>query len=313
MTEYFEISSKGKRILLPSWKIEDSTIIARGHLIKVAEVYDDYWIELDRLPDPEHVIAELRQKQDRPDIFSFFQRVPDIQPKFNYHFEWVNYAVLPISTYEQWFQKQISSATRRNVRASEKRGVTVQISEFNDDYVRGIMSIYNESPIRQGRKYFHYGKDFETVKKENGTYAWRSSFFAAYYQNEMIGYQKIVWDKHTAAIMQILSKMSYRDNRPNNAFLSEAVRECCRRGVKYLLYEKFTYGKKSNDSLTQFKENNGFIRMDTPRYYVPLTLKGMIAIKFKLYKRVKERLPEQFMKPLRDMRSKWYERRSTNR
>ncbi|HQO64475.1 MAG TPA: GNAT family N-acetyltransferase [Syntrophorhabdus sp.] len=310
MVKHFEISSKGKRIRVPSWKLGDSTVIARGNLIKISEIFDEYWIELDKLPDPEHVIEELRKRNDRPDVFSFSQRIPDIEPKFNYHFEWENYAVLPVSTYENWFQKQISSATRRNIRASEKRGVTIQISEFDDNYIKGIMSIYNESPVRQGRKYSHYGKDFETVKKENGTYSERSTFFAAYHKNEMIGYQKIVWDRQTAAIMQILSKMANRDSRPNNAFLSEAVRQCCNRGVKYLLYEKFTYGKKTGDSLSQFKENNGFIRMDVPRYYVPLTIRGMIAIRLKLYKNIKERLPEQIMKPLRNMRSRWYERKN---
>lgn len=308
MAEYFEISLKGKRKSLPSWKIGDSTIISTGHLIKIAKIFNEYWIELDKLPDPEYVITELRKKDDKPDIFTFSQRVPNVEPKFKYHLEWRNYAVIPVSSYENWFQKQISSATRRNIRASEKRGITVKMSEFNDDYIRGIMSIYNESPIRQGRKYYHYGKDFETVKKENGTYSERSTFFAAYYKDEMIGYQKIVWDRQAAAIMQILSKLAYRDSRPNNAFLSEAVRECCNRGVKYLLYEKFTYGKKANDSLTQFKQNNGFIRMEVPSYYVPLTLSGKIAIKMKLYKKFKERLPEEILKPLRDMRSKWYAR-----
>lgn len=311
MEKRFEIYSKGKKKYVPSWEISNTTIIAQGHLIKIAEIFDEYWGELDKLPNPEFVITELRLKKDKPDIFTFSQRVPNAKPKFNYHLEWRNYAVLPISTYENWFQKQIPSSTRRNIRASEKRGITAQVSEYNEDYIRGIMSIYNESRVRQRRKFFHYGKSFEAVKKENGTYSERSTFFAAYYQNEIIGYQKIVWDKETAAIMQILSKMAHRDNRPNNALLAEAVRQCCQRGIKYLLYERFDYGTKTNDSLTQFKQNNGFVRMDIPRYYIPLTIKGDIAIRMKLYKGIKDRVPDQILKPLRDLRSKWYELRET--
>jgi len=60
----------------------------------------------------------------------------------------------------------------------------------------------------------------------------------------MVGYLKVVWDKHTAAIMQILSKISFRDFRPNNALLAEVVKRCCLRDINYLLYEKFDYGNK---------------------------------------------------------------------
>jgi len=29
-----------------------------------------------------------------------------------------------------------------------------------------MTAIFNESPTRQGRKFWHYGKDFATVKKQ---------------------------------------------------------------------------------------------------------------------------------------------------
>jgi hypothetical protein len=271
MPDVFEISIKGKKKSVPAWQVDNVTVMVRGRFIKTASIFDEYWLETDKLPKPERIIADLREKENRPDIYTFAQRVPDLEPMYSFYLEWDNVAVLPISTYDHWFQKQISSAAKRNVRASEKRGVTVRVAEYNDDYIRGIMSIYNESQIRHGKKYWHYGKDFESVKKENATYAERSTFLAAYYQGEMIGYLKIVWDKYTGAIMQILSKMEFFENRPNNALLAEAVRQCCIRGVNYLLYEKFIYGNKNEDTLTKYKQNNGFVRMDVPRYYVPLT------------------------------------------
>jgi len=184
----------------------------------------------------------------------------------------------------------------------------VKVSPFDDRYIEGIMSIYNETPIRQGRKFWHHGKDFAAVKAENGTYSDRSTYLAAYYQDEMIGYLKIVWDKDTAAIMQILSKMEFYGKRSNNALLAEAVRQCTLRGVKYLLYEKFSYNKKGTDGLARFKENHGFERMDIPRYYVPLTVKGSLALRLGLHRGIKGRIPECVMAPYRNLRTRWYEK-----
>jgi hypothetical protein len=309
MRDTFDISVKGRRKTVPTWHIDGVTIIQRGHLLKTAEIFDEYWLERETLPSPVSVIETLRQEKPKPDLFTFAQRIPDIEARFGYPMELGNLAAIPISSYDHWIQKQISAATRRNIRASEKRGVVVHVAEYNEDYVRGIMSIYNESPIRHGKKYWHYGKDFETVKRENGTYAERSTYLAAYYKDEMIGYLKIVWDKHTGAIMQILSKLAFLDSRPNNALLSEAVRQCCLKGVKYLLYEKFVYGNKVEDSLTKFKQNNGFVKIDVPRYYVPLTNKGLIALRFGFHKNLKQRVPEWILAPARDLRTRWYERK----
>src|SRR5205814_4705341 len=108
-----------------------------------------------------------------------------------------NVAAIPISTHEQWFHKQITAASRRNIRTSEKKGVVVRACPFDAEFVRGIMAISDESPIRAGRRYWHYGKDFATVERQQGTYRDRSTFLGAFAGNEMIGYMKIVWDRRT--------------------------------------------------------------------------------------------------------------------
>jgi hypothetical protein len=141
---------------------------------------------------------------------------------------------------------------------------------------------------------------------EQGTYRNRSTFLGAYLNDELIGYLKIVWDSRTAAIMQIVSKMRFFDRRPNNALLSEAVRLCAERGVGHLLYERFVYGKKIDSSLTRFKRENGFVKMDLPRYYVPLTSKGRLMLRLGLHASLKDRLPQWLTRPLIDMRDKWY-------
>jgi hypothetical protein len=305
-----EISVKGKRTHVPALQLDDVTVIMSGRVLKVARIFDEYWVRADTLPDPEAVIAQLKAWEGRPDLFTFAQRAPHSTPRFNFHTEWDNVAAIPISTHEHWLQKQISSASRRNVKAAEKKGITVRVCPYDEAYVRGVMSIFNESPVRHGRKYWHYGKDFATVQAENGTYSDRSVYLGAYVGDEMVGYTKIVFDRETAAIMQILSKMQYFDRRPNNAMLSEAVKVCAERGVGHLLYESFVYGNKTDSSLTRFKRDNGFVRMDLPRYFVPVSSKGQAALSLGAHRDLKDRLPQWLTSRLLRARDQWYERRN---
>jgi hypothetical protein len=303
------ISVNGKIREVPALRAEGVVITINGGFIKIGRIFDAFWLEAARLPDPRRVVAQLQTIAGRPDVFTYTQRAPDTTPKFEFHLDWDNIAAIPVSSHGEWLQKQISPASRRNVRTSEKKGVTVRICPFDERFVRGIMAISDESPIRAGRQYWHYGKDFATVDAEQGTYRERSTFLGAFLGDEQIGYLKMVWDTHTAAIMQIVSKMEHRDKRTNNALLSEAVKLCAERGVGHLLYERFVYGNKVDSSLTRFKRENGFVRMDVPCYYVPLTRKGRLALRLGLHKNVKDRLPQSITDPLLELRDKWYARR----
>jgi len=75
------------------------------------------------------------------------------------------------------------------------------------------------------------------------------------------------------------------------------------------VYSRFDYGKKEHDGLRDFKERNGFRRVDTPRFYVPLTAMGRIALQLGLHHSLSERIPEGVAKRLRDLRAGWYERK----
>ena len=304
------ISVKGKMRSTRALKIDDHVIVISGTFLRVAKIFDAYWLEAATLPDPRHVVERLRKVEHRPDLFTFTQRVPDTHPALDYHLEWDNVAVVPVTTHEDWLHKQISPASRRNVRTSERKGVVVRECAFDEAYIRGIMSISDESPFRAGRRYWHYGKDFATVEAEQGTYQDRATYLGAFIGEEMVGYLKLVWDTRTAAIMQIVSKVKYRDTRPNNALLSEAVKRCAARGVGYLQYERFVYGNKLESSLTRFKRENGFVRMDLPMYYVALTTKGRLALRLGLQKNQKDRLPRWLTKPLLDLRDSWYTRQA---
>ena len=107
--------------------------------------------------------------------------------------------------------------------------------------------------------------------------------------------------------MNIVSMIKHRDKAPTNALIAHSVRACAERGIRYLVYQNFIYGTKN--SLTSFKEVNGFQRVDLPRYYVPLTPIGCAALRLGLHHRFVDRLPEPVAAKLRDLRSAWYNRK----
>jgi len=75
------------------------------------------------------------------------------------------------------------------------------------------------------------------------------------------------------------------------------------------VYSKFAYGNKQRDSLSDFKERNGFRRVDIPRYYVPLTRFGKLGFRMNMHHSLIERLPESLITRLRDYRASWYNAR----
>jgi hypothetical protein len=214
---------------------------------------------------------------------TFPQRIDEPTPKYRFPMEWDNAAVARTGNFQQWWQK-LPQESRKNARRAGKRGVTVEVAAFTDEFVKGIKAIYDESPIRQGMRFWHYGKDPEAVKAENGTYLERSEFIGAYFGDELIGFMKFVYVDKVARIMQILSKTSHFDKRPTNALIAKAVEVCGQKGMDYLVYSKLGFGNKANSQLAEFKRRNGFEEMRFPRYYVPLTWKGRFAIGLKVHR-----------------------------
>jgi hypothetical protein len=220
-------------------------------------------------------------------------------------------AVLTVSTFEHWWTKQIRSEARNRARQAEKKGVTVREVPFDDIFVRGIWEVYNESPIRQGKRNVHYGKDIETVRREAATFPDRSIFIGAFLGEQLIGFVKLVTDHPPthANTMNIVAMVKHRDKATTNALIAQSVRSCAQRGIRYLAYQNFTYGQKRPDNLTNFKEVNGFERINLPRYYVPLTRLGSAALRLGLHRKLTDRVPESVAEKLRELRSEWYKRR----
>src|SRR5207253_3934897 len=136
-----------------------------------------------------------------------------------------------------------------------------------------------------------FGKDFATVKRENGTYLDRSDFIAAYLKEELIGVVKVTYVSRIAMIMQIVAKNAHRNARPMNALLSKTVELCHTKQMSFLLYGKYVYGRHRKSLLTEFKRRNGFEEVRVPRYFVPITRRGALAVKLGLHVGLRERIP----------------------
>ena len=264
---------------------------------------EDEWYE--DLRDPEAVIAALREQREfAPDVLTFWQRLPDLEPKYRYHHESDDIAVLSSQSYDDWFGKHIKSRVRSLIRKSEKEGVVVRETSFDDDFVRGMTAIFNEAPVRQGRRFWHYGKDFATIKHQFSRYIDREHMIGAYYEDELIGFIMLGNAGTFGITGQIISSIKHRDKATNNALIAKAVQVCERLGLAHLVYLFW-----SDDSLSEFKRRCGFERTPVPRYFVPLTAKGKIAIATNLNRGWRSMLPTGMKRSLKQLRSSWYERR----
>ena len=303
-----EVRVAGKNIFVPAAEICGQTVIVKGGGIKVASVLDDQVTPGELVKDPKTFVPALKQSGLKADVLTFFQRPPDVVPKFDHHFEWDNYAVVDTAKFEEWWEK-LPQEARKNTRRSAKRGVTVRSVPFDDALARGIHKICNESPVRQGKPFWHYGKDFETVKREHGTFLDRSEFVGAYFEDELIGFIKMIYTDRLAVILHIIAFNSHYDKRPLNALITKSVEICSQKGAGYLVYGNYIYGNKKESSLVEFKRRNGFEQLDFPRYYIPLTLKGKIYVALRLYRGAVGLLPGPLLKVLLKIRDRFYARR----
>jgi hypothetical protein len=304
-----EIRVKGRSVRVPSACIDGRTVLSTGNWLKIAILQDEELIEYETVANPDSFVSQLKDSGLDADIFTFGQKMPDATPRYPYHLEWDNFAIIPITTYAEWFEKRTESSVRRAVRKAAKQGIVVKVAEFDDEFVRGIVGINNETPIRQGREFWHFQKSFEAVKDENSTYPGRNEFLGAHYQDELIGFMRIIYAGKVASVVQLLSMMKHYDKRPANAMIAKAVEVCEQKGISYLMYCNYVYNDPSS-SLTEFKRRNGFEQMVLPRYYIPLTLKGKIAIRLGLHRGLVHRIPKPIIRRLLQIRTSWYERRS---
>lgn len=143
--------------------INNTELTVVGKFLKTARLRHE-WCEY--LTDPLSMIASLRQGPRVADVFTFIHEVCDKEEHtYKFNKESSSAAVLSISTYNVWWDN-LGYKVRNKIRKAIKNGVEVRLVNLSDDLVEGVVGIYNESPVRQGKKFWHYGKDAEVIKQD---------------------------------------------------------------------------------------------------------------------------------------------------
>ena len=194
-------------------------VVIRGGLLRVAQLEGDSYEFTD---NPAELVRGLSDGGHSADLFTFVQMEMD------------NYAGQEIVSFDHWWNKKMGFKARNKAKQAEKKGVILRETPFGDELSEGIWKIYNETPIRQGRKFGHYGKDRSQVYREEATFLDRSVFVGAYFEEELIGFIKLVADETNtqAGLMNIVSMIAHRDKAPTNALVAQAARICAERGIR---------------------------------------------------------------------------------
>jgi hypothetical protein len=294
---------KGKPTQIPCVDIDGNRLTLERGLIRTIRLEDEWFYDI---RDPEELIKRLTaNKETIADIFTFWQRYPETTPEFKYFLEWDDIAVLPISSYENWISHQIKPRVRGLIKKSLKEGIVVKESVYDEAFVQGMTAIFNESPVRQGRRFWHYGKDYETVRKQFSRHLDRETMIGAYLGDELIGFIMLGDAGRYCVTGQIISSIKHRDKATNNLLIAKAVEICATRGKEALIYLFW-----SEDSLSEFKRRCGFQRTQMPRYFVPLTMRGRVALHLNLHRGVKNAVPPRLIKAYKALRRKWNEYRN---
>jgi hypothetical protein len=303
-----EMSIGGKWYTVPALKINGQMIAIKGKWFKTALVHEEDYQEKE-IQDPEECIRVLEEQKPtglRADVFTFIQKLPSTQPKFSYAMEWDSIAAVCTTSFKDWWD-QLPQEGRKNVKRASKRGVVVSVKPLDEQLIREIVDLNNDSPVRQGKPFVHYGKSVEQVRKDQAAFPDRSDYVCAHYESELIGFLKMAYREDIASIVQILPRESHHDKRPANALIAKAIEVCESKGLSFLTYGLFNYGNRSDSSLRQFKARNGFVEVLVPRFYVPLTWRGSVYVKMRLHRGLIGILPNSIMKLAVRARTKWYE------
>jgi hypothetical protein len=305
--ENVEIRLRGKWITVPAVNINGNIVIATGKWLRTATVRGEEMME-HALGDPEVYIDRLNGDAKlslKADIFTFTQKLPATLPKFRYPFEWESVAAIQLTSFNDWWEK-LPQETRKNVRRSQKRGLQVRITEFNDELIEGIREVNNESPLRQGMPNGYYGKSFDETKKLYGDFVGRSDFICAYYDQKLIGFLHLVYRREVASILNLTTMASHFDKRPANALIAKAVELCEAKNISYISYGLYNYGNKRDHPLRTFKIRNGFEEILVPRFFVAVTNWGRVCIAAKLHRGLVGILPHAVIMFAVGVRAKLY-------
>jgi len=111
-------------------KICATDIKVTGRFLRIARLDADKFQFLQ--DDPEPIVQGLRNSGARADLFTFIERLPHTQPRYKYPMEWDNFAAITLTTFDEWWNKQLGFKARNKAKQAEKKGVVLREVPFSD-------------------------------------------------------------------------------------------------------------------------------------------------------------------------------------
>ena len=209
--------------------------------------------------------------------------------------------------YKAWWEA-LPQETRKYTRQAAKKGIEIRSAVLDNDLAQASrQSTMRHRFVKVGNS----GITERILRRLSGRTVPTSTaakFLGAYYSGQLVGFMKFVYVGDAARIMQILCLNAHQDKRPMTALIAKAAEICHQKGLKYLIYGKFSYGRKTDDGISEFKQRLGFVQKDIPCYHVALCLRGHIALKLGLHKSWRDALPPKLIDYLIGIRTWWLQR-----
>lgn len=294
---------RGRDIRVPAIDLGTAKLVLQGRWLRSARLFDEELVEDKDFPGLEGIRQSIDSSRCGADYlclarpFSASLRLPDDVIRSD-----DNVAILSTRSFDGWWTG-LPQEARKNARLCDKRGVNVRPAPFDEELVAGIKRIYDETPVRQGRRFWHYGADLERVRELNQTYLSRSQFIGAYHDDRLIGFVKYVTVDRVAVLIQIIAMEAHRDKRAIYGLIRTTVQLCESQGLEVLTYGKYDYGVHRDSSLSEFKRRCGFGPFAFSRYCIPLTRTGRLACRKGLHLGLAHMLPLCVTTRLHDVRS----------
>lgn len=275
--------------------IEGRELSIKGSFLSTARLRHEW---CDFVPEPASMASAI-QSHRIADLFTFVTDVGHTGNGYPYHNEPVGVAVLPLTTYEAWWE-EIGKKKRNQIRKAQKSGVELRPCKLDTAFAQAVEPIYNECPVRQGRKFYHYGQTAAEIEAELSSFPEQTILVGAFVDNVMVGFMKLFRAEHALRIVHILAKLSERDKCVMDALIGKAVELCIEHKYRFL-----QYGSWTDNGIGAFRTKHGFQRIEVPRYFVPLNWRGRLILTLKLHRPVRERLPDAVVNPLMKLRARW--------
>lgn len=176
---------------------------------------------------------------------------------------------------------KFNKKARNLVRKFKRLGGYVQVLDNPLDYVDEIMEINLSKTFRQGRylppTYTNRKLVVENLKLSLEEKGESLRIYGAFIGNKLTAYAYIVEHNGYAYVSRFLAHASYFKHAVSNGLISEIIEDLCHRNVKILQYG---YWSRHHTGVNHFLRQHGFIGGKVEAYYIPLSCKGSIVLKF---------------------------------